>query len=195
MISKVLPNPNHSVIPFPFLMTHIYCTLERQQQVLYVTMLYARTEQLRCSYRGSVRVTLLEQLLWTLLQRAPCWKLVPKCSSHAAHSKPCYKGISVLEINMLGQSSRYFYISGLQLSIHFACLSQLRNVYCKIVLAKGKKKVRSWRTGVEGEDMALPIIQKKERASLKKPAQNTTKNRKKYLETTGKENDASFFQR
>lgn len=37
MISEVPPNPNHSVIPFPFLMTHIYCVLERQQQVLYAT--------------------------------------------------------------------------------------------------------------------------------------------------------------
>lgn len=36
MISKVPPKPNHSLIPFPFLMTHIYCVLKRQQQVLYV---------------------------------------------------------------------------------------------------------------------------------------------------------------
>lgn len=49
--------------------------------------------------------------------------------------------------------------------------------------------MRSQRTGDEGEDMVLSIIQKKEKGFAKK---NTPKNREKYLETTGKENDASF---
>lgn len=43
--------------------------------------------------------------------------------------------------------------------------------YCKIVLAKGKKKVRSWKTG-DGEDMALPVIQKKEKGFTKKTSPN-----------------------
>lgn len=59
-------------------------------------------------------------------------------------------------------------MSGLQLAICLACLSQLQNFYCKTVLAKAKKKkVRSWRTNDE-EDMALPIIQEKEKGFTKK---------------------------
>lgn len=66
----------------------------------------------------------------------------------------------------------------------------LRNSSCK-----GEKKVGSWRTTDDGEDLALPIIQKKEKGFTKKTPQNTSKIRKKYWETTGNGDDALFFQR
>lgn len=62
---------------------------------------------------------------------------------------------------------------------------------CGIFIAKQflkrKKKVISWRTDDKGEDMALRITQKKEKGLTEKTPQNSTKIRKKYFETTGKE--------
>jgi len=59
---------------------------------------------------------------------------------------------------MLGQSSLYYYTSGLQLAIQFACLSQLQKFFllqnsspCK----GGQKKMKSQRTDEGGKEYSF----------------------------------------
>lgn len=158
------------MIPFPFLMTPIYCILERQQQVLYVTCQdWPAVLQLQGLCQSH-----LKQLLWTLLQRAPCRKPVPKCSSHTAHSKPCYKLRYSSTGNYHAWSAITLFLRNWITAIYTFCMPfliaefLLQNSSCK-----GKKKVRSWRTGDEGEDVALPIIQRKGKGFIKKTPTQT----------------------
>lgn len=85
----------------------------------------------------------------------------------AAQSKPCYKlrrsTCSVVSHHFISTYVDYSYLYTLHAFPNCGIFTAKQ-----FLQRKKKKKVRSWRTGEEGEDMALPIIQKKEKGFTKK---------------------------